>query len=92
MPVLEMRCAPLAVGYNLLVCLDLVSRHHDLVLNFRWDRIKASVVELAGVVEKVLAILQQAVDPVIRMLMLCRNLRAQGVLVKALAPTALDEF
>ena len=62
------RGAHVAVGDNLPVGLDLVSFHHDLILELRWTNLKAPVVELARVAEEVLAVLQQAVNPVVQMM------------------------
>ena len=64
-PVLEMFAA-----------LPLVSFHHDIIFEFRWDDLKEPVVELARFAEAVLAVLQQAVDAVIHVLMQLRNLCA----------------
>ena len=87
-----MRGAPPAVGDNLLVRVDVVSFHHDLIFELRWDGLEAPVVEFARVAEDVLAVVRQAGDPVIQMLVqLCDLCRARCLPRLALRITGPDD-
>ena len=76
----------------MLVGRDLIALHNHLIFELMRDDLEASVIKLAWISEEIPAMLEKAINPVIRVLMELGNLGASWVSVESLPTSIFDEF